>query len=184
MTNFSLEELVKIYRNEKKMRELAELPENFYQRVAIHISQLTSELMHGDALRQELIQEELRNIVFMVQEIHLARVLKAMDKITLKHLPNQLIERERYAFGEIKQILEKLQTDLVSPVISGKVAVQAPPDLTNVLLMMLTDVPEKIIGADMRDYGPFVKGEIASLPAQNAEIMIRHGAARRITVKL
>jgi DNA replication initiation complex subunit (GINS family) len=64
------------------------------------------------------------------------------------------------------------------------VAVQAPLDLTNVLLMMLTDVPEKIIGVDMRNYGPFAKGEITSLPAQNAEIMIRHGAARKIAVKL
>lgn len=184
MTNFSLEELVKIYRDEKKSRELVELPEDFYQRIAIHISQLTSELTHGDALRQELLREELRNIVFMVQEVHLARVLKAMDKIALKHLPNRLIERERYAFGEIKQILEKLHTDLVSPAISGKVAVQAPLNLTNVLITMLTDVPEKIIGADMRDYGPFIKGEIASLPARNAEIMIRHGAARKIAVKL
>jgi DNA replication initiation complex subunit (GINS family) len=184
MTDFSLDELVKIHRDEKTSRELVELPEDFYQRIASYVSQLASELKHGDALRQELLQEELRNIVLMVQEIHLARVFKAMDKMTRGHLPAQSIERERYAFSEIRQSLEKLQADLVYPAISGKVAVQAPLDLTNVLLMMLTDVQEKIIGVDMRNYGPFAKGEIASLPAQNAEIMVRHGAARKIAVKL
>jgi DNA replication initiation complex subunit (GINS family) len=184
MTEFSLDELVKAHREEKTSRDLVELPEDFYQRTAGYVSQLISELKHGDALRQELLREELRNIVIMVQEIHLTRVLKAIDKVTQGHLPNHLIERERYAFSEIKQNLEKLQTDLVYPAISGKVTGAAPLNITNVLLMMLTDVPEKIIGADMRNYGPFVKGEIISLPAQNAEIMIRHGAARKIAVRL
>ena len=184
MTDFSLDELVKIHKDEKTSRDLVELPEDFYQRVAKYISQLTFELKHGDALRQELLQEELRNVAQMVQEIHLARVFKAVDKITRGDLPAQLIERERYTFSEIRQSLEKLQANLVYPAIAGKVAVPAPPDLTNVLLMMLTDFPEKIIGVDMRNYGPFAKGEIASLPAQNAEIMTRHGVARKMVVKL
>lgn len=175
---------MKIHRSEKTSRDLVELPEDFYQEIAKYISQLNLELKHGDALRQELLQEELRNIVLLVQETHLARVLKAMNKITRNHLLAQLIERERYAFSEIRQSLEKLQADLVQPAITGKVAVPTPLELTNVLLIILTDIPEKIIGADMRNYGPFIKGEIASIPAQNAELMIRHGAARKVAVKL
>lgn len=184
MTDFSLDELVKIHRDEKTSRDLVELPEDFYQGITQYILQLTIELKHGNTLRKELLREELRNVVLVVQEIHLARVFKALNKITQGHLPAQLIERERYAFSEIRQSLEKLQADLVYPGITGKVAVPAPLELTNTLLMMLTDVPEKIIGVDMRNYGPFAKGEIASLPAQNAEMMTRHGIARKIVVKL
>ncbi len=184
MKNFSLEELVRIHKNEKTSRDIAELPEGFYQDITKYISRLNFELKHGDALRQELLKEELRNIMTMVQEIHLARVFKAINKVTQNHLPVQLVERERYAFSEIRQSLEKLQADLINPVIAGKVAVPTPIELTNVLLMMLVDVPEKIIGVDMKNYGPFVKGEIANLPAKNAELMTRHGTARKIAVKL
>ncbi len=183
MTDFSLDELVKIHKDEKTSRDLVELPDDFYRSIAKYISQLNFELKQSDTLRQELLQEELRNVVLMVQEIHLTRVFKALNKITQDHLPAPLIERERYAFSEIRQSLEKLQADLVYPAITGKVEVPAPLDLTNVLLVMLTDISEKIIGADMRNYGPFAKGEIVSLPAQNAEIMTRHGVARKIVVK-
>lgn len=183
MKDFSLEELVKLYRDEINSLEMVDLPDDFYQNIARHISQLNFEIKRGDGLRQELLKEELRNVALMVQKIHLTRVIKAIDRVTQDRLPGQLIERERYAFSEIRQSIEKLQADLVQPAISGEVDVPVPPELTNVLLMMLVDVPE-ISGVDMRSYGPFVKGEIASIPAKNADLMVRHGAARKVAVKL
>lgn len=183
MKDFSLEELVKLYRDEINSLEMVDLPDDFYQNIARHISQLNFEIKRGDGLRQELLKEELRNVALMVQKIHLTRVIKAIDRVTQDRLPGQLIERERYAFSEIRQSIEKLQADLVQPAISGEVDVPVPPELTNVLLMMLVDVPE-IPGVDMRSYGPFVKGEIASIPAKNADLMVRHGAARKVAVKL
>ena len=184
MIDFSLDELVRIHRGEKTSRELTEIQEDFYQSVARHTSRLAFEIKHADSIKRDLLQEELQSIFFMVQEIYLARVLKTMNKIIQGHPPAPLIERERYAFGEIRQILEKLQADLVQPALTGKVDVAVPPNITNVLLMMLADFPEKIVGVDMRSYGPFVRGETASLPAPNAELMAKHGIAKKITVKV
>jgi DNA replication initiation complex subunit (GINS family) len=184
MMDFSLEELVRIYKEEKISRDLVEIPDDLYQMVAKHVSQLTYELKHADLLRRELLQEELRNVVFMVQEIHFTRVSKTLRATTQGRPPAPLIERERYAFSEIRQILEKLQAELVRPAISGKVEVSAPLNITNVLLLILTDIQEKIIGIDMRSYGPFTKGELVNLPAPNADMMARHGLARKITVKV
>lgn len=183
MRDFSLEELANVYREEKTSRELVELQEEFYPSVAKYISRLIFELKHADPLERELLQEELRNIVYMVQEIHFARVFKTIDKIAHGRLPSPLLERERYAFSEVRQSLEKLQTDLVYPAITGRVAVPAPHERTSILLLLLTDVAEKIVGADMRSYGPFAKGEVASLPAPNAEMLVRHGVARKIGVR-
>lgn len=183
MINFSLDELVRLYKEEKTSRDLVEISEDFYQSVAKHISQLTSEIKRAGSPVRELLHEELRNVVFMVQEIHLTRVFKAMNKMVQGYPPAPLIDRERYAYSEIRQSLEKLQADLVQRAISGKVEVAAPPNITNVLLLMLADI-EKIVGADMKSYGPFVKGEIASLPTANAEIIARHGMARKIVVKV
>ncbi len=181
---FSLEGLVRIYKEEKISMELVEISDDLHQMVAKHVSQLTHELKHADSFRKELLQEELRNVVFMVQEIHFARVSKTLSITTQSRLPDQLIERERCAFREIRQILEELQADLVRPAVSGKAEVSAPPNITNVLLLVLTDVPEKIIGIDMRSYGPFTEGEVVNIPEPNAEMMARHGLARKITVKV
>jgi DNA replication initiation complex subunit (GINS family) len=184
MADFSIDELVRIYREEKVSREMTELPDDFYLNVGRYISQLNLELKRGDSLRQELIKEELKSIVNIVQEIHLSRVLKAINSAAQGDLPAPLIDRERHAFGEVRQSLEKLQSDLIQPVISGKVALAAPPDLTNTLLILLADIPEKIIGVDLKNYGPFVRGEVASLPSPNAEILLKHGVGRKVEVKI
>ncbi len=183
MRDFSLEELLRIYKGEKTSRDLIELSEDFYQVVAEHISRLMSELERGDKLRRDLILEELKNITFMVQEIHLTRMSKIIHKIQRGSLPNALLDRERYTFGEIQQSLEKLQADLVYSAVAGKISSREPLELTNVLLIMLADLPEKIVGVNMREYGPFLRGEICSLPVENAEMMIRRNMAKKISVK-
>ncbi|MFH1820952.1 MAG: hypothetical protein ABH852_00700 [Methanobacteriota archaeon] len=183
MNDFSLDELARIYREEKTSRELTEVPNDFYQSAGRYISQLNFELKRSDSLKKELLQEELRNVVFMVQEIYFTRVFKAMAKIAQGQVPALLMEGERYAFSEIRQSLEKLQADLVQPSVSGKVELAAPQSITNVLVTMLADFHEKIVGADMRSYGPFHKGEVASIPAPNADMLARHGFARKIAVK-
>jgi hypothetical protein len=39
-----------------------------------------------------------------------------------------------------------------------------------------------VIGSDMKTYGPFAAEDVASLPADNAKIMVRHGLAVAIEV--
>ncbi|HID60855.1 MAG TPA: hypothetical protein EYP46_03230 [Hadesarchaea archaeon] len=175
---------MRVYQDEKTSRDLIELPEDFYRSVAGHISQLISELKHGDELRRRLLLEELKSVASMTQEIHLTRVSKTMGRIDRGRPPAQLLERERYTFNEIRQSLERLQSDLVYSIIAGKISTPAPLELTNTLLTVLIDVPEKIICVDMRGYGPFTKGEIANIPTQNAEMMVRRGVAKKIAVKV
>jgi len=184
MMNFSLEELARVYREEKTSRELVEIPDDFYQSVGQYISRLNLELNRSDSIKRELLLEELRSVVFMVQEIHFTRILKAMSMAVQGQIPAPLIERERYAFSEIKQSLERLHSEMVQPAISGKVEVAAPLNITNALSIMLSDFGERIVGADLRSYGPFFKGEIVSLPSANADMMVRHGLARKIAVKV
>ncbi|GAI02148.1 unnamed protein product, partial [marine sediment metagenome] len=113
----------------------------------------------------------------------LSRVLKAIDEIAQGRLPAPLLERERHTFSEIRQSLEKLYAELVSSTMAGKARVVAPREITNVLLIMQAEVPP-IVGDDLRQYGPFKSGEIVSLPRRSAELMVKHGLARKIEVKV
>lgn len=184
MTGFSLEELFGVFRQEKASRGLTELPEEFYKDVAKYISRLTFEIKHGDPIRRDLLQEELENVVYMVQEIHLTRVLKALDVIARGRLPSPALEQERYAFSEMRHVLDRLQAEVVSPAVAGEVEVEPPHERTHVPMIMLADIPERIVGVDMRNYGPFYRGEVVTLPEKNAEAMIKHGVARRIAVRV
>ena len=184
MIDFSLDELARIYREEKSSRDLSEISDDFYQSAGRYISQLNFELRRSDSIRKDLLQEELRSVVFLVQEIYFTRVFKAAGKTVQGLAPAPLTEREREAFSAIRQSLEGLHADLVQPIVSGTVEVATPQNITNSLMLFLVDFGEKIVGSDMRSYGPFRSGEVVSLPSQNAEMLARHGLGRKIVVKI
>src|SRR5256885_8049927 len=52
-------------------------------------------------------------------------------------------------------------------------------DKTTLLVRFVKDVPS-IIGVDLKTHGPFLKEDIAKLPFENAESLIRQGAAVEI----
>lgn len=182
MAEFSFEDLKRAWLAEKTSRDLVELREEFYQDVARYVAGLNLELKRGEPLRRELLREELRNALRMVHEIHLSRVLKATDEVTQGRLPAPLLERERYAFSEVRQSLEKLHAELVSPATARKAAVAVPSEITNVLLIIQAEVP-KIVGDNLRQYGPFKRGDVASLPRRSGELMVKRGLGRKIEVK-
>lgn len=183
MAEAPFEGIKRIWIEEKSARELVDLPDEFYSNVAKHVAELNREAARGEPMRQELLKEELQHVLQMVQEIHALRVMKAINKFAEGRPPASLLERERYAFNEIRQMLEKLYTELVVPAISGETAVTAPREITNVALICLTDVPQ-IVGDDMKNYGPFRGGEVGFLPRRSAELLIKHGLARKIEAKL
>ncbi|MFB0500487.1 MAG: hypothetical protein ACETWO_04360 [Candidatus Hadarchaeaceae archaeon] len=182
MVEFSYDDVKQVWLAEKTSRELMEIPEEFYQNVAKYVAQLNLELKRSEPLRGELLREELQNVFQMVQEIYLSRTLKAIDEVAQGKLPDTLLERERYAFNEIRQSLKKLCAELIPPTITESAELAAPREITNVLLIVQAEVPT-IVGDDLRQYGPFKKGEIASLPKRSAELMMKHGLARKIEVK-
>ncbi len=180
---FSFEDIEQIWIEEKSTRGPTDLPDEFYQNVAGYVAELSREASRGDLLRRELIQEELRHVLQAVQEIHLLRVLKTAELAAKGELPGLLLERERYAFNEIKQAMERLYAELIAPAMSGKAEIVTPREITNIALIYLEEVPQ-IIGENMKCYGPFRGGEVGFLPKRSAELLIKRGVARKIEVKV
>lgn len=177
----ALEKIKDAWMKEKTSRGLVELPEDFYKEVARHVAELKREFMTAGDLQREMLEGELGNVLRMVQEIHVARVLKSMDEVIKEKLPSSALERERHAFGEVREVLRGLHRDLVAPAVEGKVAIAAPPEISNLAVIFLTDVPQ-IVGNDLRAYGPFKGGEVASIPKRSAELLVKRNRARVIEV--
>ena len=56
-----------------------------------------------------------------------------------------------------------------------------PPVPKRSTIRFLKSIPS-IMGADMKSYGPFVAEDVASLPPQNAQILIKQGLAVLVEV--
>jgi DNA replication factor GINS len=70
-------------------------------------------------------------------------------------------------------------------VLSGNtsVKVEAKEKPKKRVLRFLREVPA-IIGADMKSYGPFKPEDVASVPAENAKILIKQGLAAEVEAKI
>jgi DNA replication initiation complex subunit (GINS family) len=51
------------------------------------------------------------------------------------------------------------------------------------VLRFLKETPA-IVGVDMKTYGPFLPEDVASVPAENAKVLVKQGIAVEVEVKL
>lgn len=182
MNEFGLSNIEDKWTEEKSESELTELTEDFYKNSASYVSELAREIEDSEDLRREILEEELNQVWKMVQEIYLLRILKITDSLFGDSREN-LLSSERKAFDEIKGRFEDLKEELVVPVMRGESELRPPREISNALVLILSDIPEPITGPDMRYYGPFSSGEIANLPEGSANLLEEQGLARRLQVK-
>ncbi|MEM3703874.1 MAG: hypothetical protein QXX79_05615, partial [Candidatus Bathyarchaeia archaeon] len=59
----------------------------------------------------------------------------------------------------------------------------AEPEISHktVVLRFLGEVPE-IVGLDMKIYGPYRPQDVASMPVENAKILVKQGLAEKVEV--
>ncbi len=182
MTVSCFKDVEDVWIAEKTSRSLTDLPEEFYKEVANYVAELRKESARGEEIRRDLITAELREVLRMVQEIYTIRSIKALEEIAKGRIPAPLIQQENYSFEEIRQTLEKLRDELIAPTVNGKAALTHPHNVTNMTIIIESKVP-KIIGDDLKPYGPFEAGEAANIPRRSAELMVKRGLARELHVK-
>lgn len=182
MREFGLSKIEDSWVNEKTEKELTELPEDFYKNSASYISELARELEESEDLRRELIREELRWVLEMLQEIYFFRTLKMTEALVEEEETN-FLPSERRAFEEIREELENLQEELLKPVMKGESELKPPREVSNTTVLMLSTVPEPIIAADMHYYGPFGEGDIVNIPENSARLLVKQGLARKLQIK-
>ncbi len=182
MEKFTLSQIEDKWLEEKISRELTELSDDFYERVANYAMEIKKELRGSEGLRRDLLQVELKHVLEMVQEIYLFRSLKMMDNLFGEGELN-LLASEKEAFEEIRESLEDLRGELIGPIVEGKPELEPPEELSNELILILSDISEPITASDLRYYGPFQEGEIANMPGKSAEILAQQGLARILKVK-
>jgi DNA replication factor GINS len=185
------DELYAAWKREVENAALGSLPSDFYSRAATYLHNMSADSKSQDAktVRSTLLEHEMVNAARLVQELVGLRYRKLL-KLTAT---GKIVPLEKLATEEAKlysgiapltEVFGKFQEDLLKgqlaeanevPIASQIEATKSSP--TRVTVRFLKPVPS-IMGADMQSYGPFLAEDVASVPSENAKILVRQGLAR------
>ncbi|MGQ9623768.1 MAG: DNA replication complex subunit Gins51 [Candidatus Bathycorpusculaceae bacterium] len=178
-------ELYEIWKGELENIELVKLPKNFYSEVVEYLKRLREEsrMLDKRTVKASLLRSEMQNAKRMIRELTRLRYRKLVRKMAKgeKVSADILTVEEEKIYGDFSSFAEAYR-NFVRNVLHGHLPkVEIGTKRRRVVLRFLRDVPA-IIGVDMETYGPFKAEDIASLPMENAKILLKQGLAERVEV--
>jgi DNA replication factor GINS len=188
------DELYAAWRLEAENGELGRLPPDFYARLTDYLRHAKEETKMAEArnLRFALLEHERANASRMTQELIGTRYRKIAKMIVvgLSVPMDCLASEEQRLVGGVSpsaEVFSKFASGIVEgqPVkmdVAETTASSEPPVVhVRITLRFLKPVPE-IIGSDMKSYGPFQAEDVASVPQENARMLVKQGLAKQVEV--
>lgn len=176
---------------------LGSLQPDFYVKIAEYIRHIKEEdkVLDKKSVKVSLLEHEAQNVGRMLEQLLEARYRKLVKTVTkTQKLPTELLTFEEAkmceTFADFTKSYRKFADDLklgqlVTEPIKVTVKVEAPAAAPQPhkrsTIRFLKNIPA-IMGADMKSYGPFVAEDVASLPPQNAQILVKQGLAVMVEV--
>lgn len=177
------DELFGIWRKEQESKDLVQIPPDFYLKASEYIKRLKEEerMLDKKTVKASLLAEERRNVKRMIRELMRIRYRKIVRILARGEKPpaDALAPQEERIISGSLNFAEAFHS-LVKDVLQGRLSDSIPQEAPRrILVRFLKDVPS-IVGADMKIYGPFKCEDVASLPVENAKILIRQELAKAI----
>jgi len=174
------EKLYKAWRIEKESTEVQTLPKDFFAMLAQYVKKLREEsrMLDEKTLRAKLLLRESKNVKRLAGELIQLRHDKTVRKIAAGEVVSKecLTDEEERLYRDMTPSIESFQT-LIKDVVGGRYPLfESKEKHKKVALRFLRDIPA-IVGADMKTYGPFKAEDVASLPVENAKILVKQSVA-------
>ena len=176
-------ELYDAWKHEKEGNVLQRLDKKFYAELSKYIKNQKEELQILDekTLRGRLFIEENKNVQQLFASLIECRYQKIFRMVSEgKQLSLELLtSEEEIMYSSImstKDEMEKILNDVLRGHAPQAIEAKVVGRPKRILVRFLQAIPA-IVGPDMSTYGPFKVEDIAHLPVENAEILIKHGIA-------
>jgi len=178
-------DLYEIWKRELESSELEKLPPDFYSRVTDYLRKLREEsrMLDKKTVKAKLLKSEMRNVKHMLRELIRTRYKKLIRKMAKgeKVSSNVLTVEEQKIYTGASPLAEAYQSFVENLLRGNLLKMGVGREHKRAVLRFLRDVPA-IIGTDIKTYGPFKVEDVASLPAENAKVLIKQGLAEKIEV--
>ncbi len=198
--------LYEAWRKEKQRIDIQPLQENFHASIAEYVTQLREQTKTVDksTLAGKIVDKEKEHVERMISELNQLR----MHKIVILELEEKPVDvlnltaEEKRLQVELRRLLaahsqgikhmlmgREYKPDISLPQSSQTLtqpqqAAHTPLQKTQQafkVIRFIQTIPA-IMGVDMMTYGPFKAEDVASLPAPNAENLIRKGIAKEVEI--
>lgn len=173
----SYDEIRRIHRLEKNTSKLVEVEADFFNSLNEFIKSEKEDYINSLKDFSVAKARNFTNLKKMVEEIFSLREKKILSLALVSTRTNELSEehmalQEKQFYQEMIKVLNK-HKDLMDKIFDGSIAKgeEKAKDLNNVQVRILSDIPS-FIGTDMKEYGPFKKGETIELPFKIAKLFV------------
>lgn len=180
------DELYEVWKKEKETSELQGLPKNFYAKISDYIKKMKEEnrMLDRKTTKAKLLDHEFKNAKIMVAELFQIRYKKLREKASARETVTRavLTEEEEKLCREVLTLTEAYQAfskDVLRGQLSG---IEKGARNSVVVLRFIQEIPA-LVGSDMKTYGPFEPEDIATLPPENARILVKQGVAVEVDAK-
>jgi DNA replication initiation complex subunit (GINS family) len=178
-------ELCAAWQQELEGAELGRLPSDFYVRIAEYVRRIKEEtrMLDKKTVKAGLLEHELRNVKRMLRELVWARYEKLVKVVGEgQKVPSNLLTAEETEICASYVSFAEAYQKFAQNLLQGQILkVDAAKAHKRVALRFLKSIPA-VIGADMKAYGPFMVEDVASLPVENAKILVKQGLAVAVEV--
>jgi DNA replication initiation complex subunit (GINS family) len=180
------EELYEAWQKEKESAEIQKLSKDFYAKLSEYVKKLREEtrMLDRKTTKARLIKQEFENVKNMVQELFKLRYQKTMKTTLARKTVSKevLTDEEEKLYEEILPLAESYQS-LLQDILRGRLShTKKKEKPEKIALRFIKEIPA-VIGSDMKTYGPFMPEDIATLPIENARILISQGADVEVETK-
>lgn len=180
------ERLLEALKRESERAELQPLSKSFYVDLSEFMRKIIEDRRASDesTLRGRLLSLELSYLRRLLGELVELRLQKLMAALSGGGGPPReaLTLEEEVLVAKGTSLLDSVRA-MIEDIAEGRkprLAIESVgPQPGKVLLRFLKETPA-IVGVDMKPYGPFKPEDVALLPAENAEALLKQGAAQRI----
>lgn len=179
-------DLYEAWRRELSSSKLQVLPKGFYLELAQYVKRILSSMRMLDETteRAKLLGREWKNVQKMIKELLNSRFSKLLEG-TFYGKPmdeEALTEEERKLRSKIDSLKEAIE-GFIRDLLEGRCEIEEKlKERKYILIRFVKDVPA-IVGSDMKTYGPFKPEDLATLPVENAKILIKQGAAVEVEAR-
>ncbi len=179
-------ELYEVWKKEKDNVEIQRLPKNFYAKIADYIKKMKEEnrMLDKKTTKAKLLDREFKNVKIMVGELFQIRYKKLREKALIRETVarDALTEEEEKLYGEVLTLAEAYQA-FSKDILRGHLSnIEKGAKHSMIVLRFVQEIPA-LVGSDMKTYGPFGLEDIATLPPENARILIKQGVAVEVDAK-
>jgi DNA replication factor GINS len=187
-------ELYAAWKREVNETPLGGLPPDFYARIAEYLKHIKeASVQDQKSVKASLLAKEAANSRRMLEELLWARYKKIIKSTTKqRRAPKELLTLEEAqmceTFASFADAYQKFAKNLLQEAeaepIKVQIKTQPKPEAPTRKLQAVRFVKAipAIMGADMKSYGPFAAEDVASLPALNAQILVKQGLAVLVEV--